>query len=110
MPLFRHKDALTDSCGSIISDLRPSRSFDVDIVPCFKFDDVRQNLDLGEIGFVKIDVEGAELETLMGMEMSVRECQPIILCKADPLYLPSGITDKDVEVIRREQNTSTSTN
>lgn len=81
MPLFRHKDALTDSCGSIISDLRPSLKFDVDIVPCFKFDDVRQSLDLGEIGFVKIDVEGAELETLTGMEMSVRECQPIILCE-----------------------------
>jgi len=80
-PLFRHKYAPTDPCGSIISSLRPSRSFNIDIVPCFRFDDVRRGLDLGEISFVKIDVEGAELETLTGMRMCLQECRPLVLCE-----------------------------
>ncbi len=78
---FRHKEAPTDTSGSIISDLRPSRPFDIEIVPCFRFDDVRQSLELREIGFVKIDVEGAELETLIGMKMCLQECRPLVLCE-----------------------------
>jgi len=81
MQFFRHKDSPTDTCGSIISDLRPERSFDTDIVPCFRFDQIRQEIALGKIGFVKIDVEGAELETLIGMERSIREYRSIILCE-----------------------------
>lgn len=79
--LFSFKYWPTDPHASIISDLRPNRQFDIDIVPCFKFDDVRQSLNLGRIGFVKVDVEGAELETLAGMSMSLRECRPLILCE-----------------------------
>lgn len=79
--LFRHQEALTDSCGSIISDLRPSRVFDTDIIPCFRFDEVRQDLALGKVGFVKIDVEGAELEALIGMEGSIQGCRPLVLCE-----------------------------
>lgn len=79
--LFRPKEALTDSSGSIISDLRPERVFDIDIVPCFRFDEIRRDLAFGKVGFVKIDVEGAELEALTGMEDSIQECRPLILCE-----------------------------
>jgi hypothetical protein len=30
---------------------------------------------------VKIDVEGAELETLTGMRMCLQECRPLVLCE-----------------------------
>jgi len=78
---FRNKDALTDPSGSIVPDLRPNRSFQTDIVPCFKFDGIRKNLNLGKIGFVKIDVEGAELEALAGMRGSIQDCRPLVLCE-----------------------------
>jgi hypothetical protein len=55
--------------------------FDTDIIPCFRFDEIRQDLALGKVAFVKVDVEGAELETLTGMEGSIQECRPLVLCE-----------------------------
>ena len=97
---MRHKDELTDSCGSIISDLRPGRAFDMDMIPCFRFDDIRQDLALGKIGFIKIDVEGAELEALTGMETSIQECRPIVLCEV--LFTDSKA---DLEIMKKRNST-----
>jgi FkbM family methyltransferase len=81
LPLFRHKDESADSNATIIPDLRPDRLYDIDMVPCFRFDEVVQSLSVGKIDFIKIDIEGAELEALTGMEMSIRAHQPVILCE-----------------------------
>jgi FkbM family methyltransferase len=80
-PLYLRRGKLTDPCGSVIPDLRPNRVFDVDTVPCFRFDDIQKWLKLGKIGFIKIDVEGAELEVLSGMKTTVKEYRPFILCE-----------------------------
>lgn len=79
LPLYQHKDQLADAAGSIVPNLRPSRDYDIDYVPCLRFDELWPTLSLGPIGFVKVDVEGAELETLTGMQASLRESQPVIL-------------------------------
>jgi FkbM family methyltransferase len=81
LQLFRHKGNPDDTCATIIRDLRPDRLYDVDVVPCFRFDDIHSGLDAGDIQFVKIDVEGAELETLVGMSNTLRLFRPIILCE-----------------------------
>jgi FkbM family methyltransferase len=81
LPLFRHKDESADSNATIIPNLRPDRLYDIDMVPCFTFDEVMQSLSVGKIDFIKIDIEGAELEALTGMEMSIRALQPVILCE-----------------------------
>lgn len=81
LPLYTFKGLPTDSGGTVVADLRPGREHDVQFVPCFKFDDIRGTLGLDRISFVKIDVEGAEFETIVGMEASLRKSKPLILCE-----------------------------
>lgn len=74
----------TDSSASLLAHLRPTyakRHFNLQLVPCFPFDDIRASLNINRIGFVKIDVEGAELEVLMGMRANLAECRPLVLCE-----------------------------
>ncbi|MDP2005235.1 MAG: FkbM family methyltransferase [Rubrivivax sp.] len=44
-------------------------------------------------GFVKIDVEGAELDVLEGMERTAARCRPVILCEVDDAE-PAGLARK----------------
>ncbi len=73
-----HKDDSTDSRASIVSDFRPHFFSTFEHVLAFDYD--RFYLDK-KIGFVKIDVEGAEYEVLKGMEQSILKHQPIITCE-----------------------------
>lgn len=40
--------------------------------------------ELGDVGFIKIDVEGFELATLRGSEQTIRRCRPNLLIEIDP--------------------------
>jgi FkbM family methyltransferase len=81
LPLYRHKGDQEDASGTLRDDLRPGASLDADYVVCLRFDDLKCSLGLGAVGFIKIDVEGAELETLLGMKASLEECRPTVLCE-----------------------------
>jgi FkbM family methyltransferase len=78
--------AATDSAASIITDFRKgSTVYRKEIIPCFKFSDI--NLALPEdIAFVKIDVEGAELEVLEGIKSLLIEYRPFIIIEILPVY------------------------
>lgn len=79
--LYRQAGSSTDALGSVIEDLRPGREFEREVVALLPFDRVRRDLGLGPVGFVKVDVEGAELEVLTGMRETLRECRPPVLCE-----------------------------
>lgn len=67
-----------DKRASIISALRPNSFTDSESILAVDFDSLsfKEN-----ISFVKIDVEGAELEVLTGMKQMIQKKQPIITCE-----------------------------
>lgn len=71
-----------DSAGTTLSELRPGYydSNSVTYVPVFAFDNLKID-NLKNIGLIKIDVEGGELEVLQGMTTSVKKYMPPIVCE-----------------------------
>jgi FkbM family methyltransferase len=89
VPFYLSKDAdASDTRATVLRDLRPSRSLYFQYIPCFRFDDLYADIGVKNINFIKIDVEGLELETLIGMRASLQKFRPNILCEV--LF-----TDKD---------------
>jgi FkbM family methyltransferase len=79
--LYRGKGNTEDVSATIRQNLRPARKSEVEFIPCFKFDDLRRGLDIKEISFIKMDIEGAELEALTGMKESLQQSRPTVLCE-----------------------------
>lgn len=71
-----------DSSATMMGDLRPGhyRPEDVSYVPVFPFDDLALN-NISDISFIKIDVEGAELEVLTGLKKTLAKHNPVITCE-----------------------------
>lgn len=71
-----------DSSATMMGDLRPGhyREEDISYVPVFPFDEL--NLaNIKDIAFIKIDVEGAELEVLTGLKNTLQQHNPVITCE-----------------------------
>lgn len=49
------------------------------------------DMDLGPVGFIKIDVEGHELEVLRGAEKLLRRDHPAILVEAEERHRPGAV-------------------
>jgi FkbM family methyltransferase len=56
-------------------------------VACTRLDDLCQERGVARVQLVKIDVEGAELSVLRGMERILREMRPVIVLELDPHLL-----------------------
>lgn len=76
--LILEKTWVDDSRASVVPDLRPGYFVDFEHVLALDYDTFY--LDRA-IGFIKIDVEGAELEVLKGMQQSIAKYRPIITCE-----------------------------
>jgi hypothetical protein len=64
-------------------------------VTCTTLDDLCQERGLTRANLVKIDVEGAELSVLRGMERILREMRPVIVLEMEPHLLESFGTSTD---------------
>ncbi len=82
--LLLAKDPRTDSSASIEIELRPGREWDVQFVACYRFDDIRSQIGIGDIGLMKIDVEGAELSVLRGDESNAGSGQALDPVRSAP--------------------------
>ncbi len=75
-------DSEADAAGSIITDLRPDKKVRREqFIPVFALDDIFAGLTDEEPSLIKIDVEGAELEVITGMQATLKHYRPIILCE-----------------------------
>lgn len=71
-------DSESDSRASVVAELRPNYFSKKDRVLAFAYD----NLEIEDkIAVIKIDVEGAEYGVIKGMQRTIVENQPIIICE-----------------------------
>lgn len=79
LKFFVSKNSNADSGGSLLRDLRPQAELRSFYVPCYRFDDIREELGIDEISLIKIDVEGGELMTLSGMKETLGNRRPLLI-------------------------------
>lgn len=78
-------NSITDSSASIIKKFRNEAIIQNRLkVPIFAYADL--NLDKSKFSIVKIDVEGAELEVIEGMQEKIKNDRPIMLVEILPVY------------------------
>lgn len=80
------KNLKDDLRASIVSLLRPGFFEDEENVISIDYDSFHIN---EKISVIKIDVEGAELEVITGMKLSIMKYQPIIVCEVLDSHHPS---------------------
>jgi FkbM family methyltransferase len=96
-----------DSAATAFSDLRPGfyNTDNAMFVPLFSFDKFNANETIKSIALVKIDVEGGELEALLGMRYTITKHRPAIVCEIldshseDNLYKMQNRADKIVDLM-----------
>ena len=80
--LYRDERFSTDSGATLLEELRPNACVSRQLVCCYRFDDIRACIDATDaFGLIKIDVEGAELQVIEGMENTICSDRPWILCE-----------------------------
>ncbi len=101
-PLYSLHGISTDQTASIHADLRPSSQSNraMEWVPVARLDDLTDSLRLSSISLIKIDIEGAELDALEGMQQILAEVAPPILCE---VLLPDISADLQVYEMRTQR-------
>jgi hypothetical protein len=56
------------------------------IVPVLSFQTVCKSISVSEIGVIKIDVEGAELEVLQTLSDHIEKCKPVVIIEILSAY------------------------
>jgi FkbM family methyltransferase len=89
-------DDQTDAAASLIAGYRPGQKIYSQIyVPVFRFESVSSLLSIDNVGIIKIDVEGAELEVIKSLSRIIRDYRPIILLEVLPVRSNENVLRKD---------------
>ncbi|MBS4044368.1 MAG: FkbM family methyltransferase [Chitinophagaceae bacterium] len=92
LPLMFFSSDNSDQSATIIENFRPeSAILKKEFVPIYNGDSVIQFLPSEKGAFLKIDVEGAELEVVEGMLEWINEFRPIIIIEVLPVYTIENI-------------------
>lgn len=80
-------DSPIGSSATLVDQFRPSeRVYSRIFVPVFRFDDLGDILGGREVGIIKIDVEGSELDVLKSLLNRVARDRPVIIIEILPVY------------------------
>ena len=82
----------TDSTASMISDFRQDQKIERKVfIPLFECNEISRHLG-DKVGFLKIDVEGAELEVLQSFKERIKKDNPFIFIEILPVYTADNNT------------------
>jgi len=76
----------TDYAATVVRGFRSQEIQDRFLVPLVKFEDACHQLGIEKVSTIKIDVEGAELEVIQGMQGVLEDVSPFVLCEILPVY------------------------
>lgn len=95
---------LAPGTASMVKGFRPE-SFYIQEILIFavRGDEVVEALGLEQIAFIKVDVEGAELEVLRGLQKTIARCRPIIIFEVLHHYLVALDCQLDDELIESRE-------
>ncbi len=88
--LYHAADKREDSSGSIIKEFRDVSALDEKMIVTLSSAGL-SFLNEVTVGFVKIDVEGAELEVMKSLKFKVEADRPFIICEILPVYNEENI-------------------
>lgn len=90
-------ESLKCKTASVITGFRPAEFYNTSsIVYTLPGDQILANLSIDEIAFIKIDVEGAELEVLEGLADTIERFRPAILFEVLHHYL--SLTNEEISL------------
>lgn len=82
-----YTDGASESSASMVNNFRPQNEvLRQELVACYAFDQIERVIPHKEVGIIKIDVEGAELEVLMGISKMLALKRPFVLVEILPVY------------------------
>jgi FkbM family methyltransferase len=86
LTLNLYSESSADQGASLIEKFRDEKIFQKINVPVFEYNVIELVRNLGSIGMIKIDVEGAELEVLTSLKKKIMEYRPVVLVEILPAY------------------------
>lgn len=102
-----------DGAASIVSGFRLNEHYSISkTVPVFRGDEILfEYLKVQSVCILKIDIEGGELEVLIGLQNTIKKMRPFILCEILPVYDESSMigkmrrkrVDRIVEIVSEAQ-------
>ena len=75
-----------DTSASIIKEFRNNQVVHKDWIPIISVEDIIDKVDISNVGVLKIDVEGSELEVIQSFRQSIIRDKPIIIIEILPVY------------------------
>src|SRR3972149_3190938 len=96
LTLDLYSDSPTDIEASLVAGVRPTKKVHSRVfVPTFRFECIAEALKIGDVGIVKIDVEGAELDVVRSLLKVIQRHRPFVLLEVFPVYSSENVFRKD---------------
>ncbi|WP_373058858.1 FkbM family methyltransferase [Zunongwangia sp. H14] len=83
-----------DSCASMLEDFRSKKVYRKEYIPLFHYEELIPDLK-EKTAFLKVDVEGGELEVLKSFKSKIASDKPFILLEILPVYKPENLDRKN---------------
>lgn len=92
-----------DPCATVAIDQQPDFFTSEKIVVVDNGDHLIKELMIEAISILKIDVEGAELEVVRGLQQSIATFRPFILCEILPIHIDGTAIGSVTEQIKQQR-------